>query len=147
MAIYRANSERRLVLLVLVALGIGLVGGVLVGRATAPGLVDQLATVRAQAAPIASSLEVLRSEYPKLLEGGADPGGATGALAKVRTTFDALAPTLVIIDSGGTATATAALEALEAGVAAKEPETDVTERIDAFAAALSAALGTAEPAS
>ena len=54
MAIYRANSERRLVLLVLVALVVGLVGGLLIGRATAPGLTDQLATVRAQAEPIAS---------------------------------------------------------------------------------------------
>jgi hypothetical protein len=145
MAIYRTNRDRRLGIVGVVALVVGVVGGLAVGRLTAPGLTDQLAALRTQAAPITTSLEVVRSEYPKLLAGGADAGGSVGALARVRSTYDLVLPTLTTLDPAGTGGATAALEALEAGVASKASEADIDARIDSFRTALAAALGTGTP--
>lgn len=141
MAIYRSNTNRSASRVVLLAIVAALVGGVVVGRLTAPDLSAQLAIVRSSATPIAASLEVIRSEYPELVNGGPDTGGATGSLARVRETFDSIRASLEMLDPDATAIAAAALEALEAGVAAKEPAEDVNGRTIAFAAALDAALG------
>ncbi len=143
MAIYRSNTDRTTLIVGIVAVVAGLVLGLAVGRATAPDLGAQLAAVRSSASPIAASLEVVRSEYPELVSGGPDTGGATGSLARARETFDSIRASLEMLDPDATAVAAAALEALEAGVAAKAPADDINGRIDAFAAALDAALGIA----
>lgn len=143
MAIYRSNTRRSITIVGIVALVVGLVGGVVIGRLSAPGLDGQLGELRAAALPIAGSLEVIRAEYPESLVTGADTGGAPGALARARTTYDLLTPRLILLDPAATAVATAALVALEAGVAGKASEADVGARIDAFRAALATALGTA----
>jgi hypothetical protein len=145
MAIYRTNSNRRLAMACVGALLVGIVIGIVIGRWSAPGLATQLADLRASAAPITTSLEVVRSEYPKLLAAGADPGGASGALARVRTTFDSIRPSLDALSAAGAEAASNDLEALEAGVAAREPEADVGGRIDGFQTSLDDLIGIAGP--
>jgi hypothetical protein len=140
MAIYRAESGRRVVLIAGAAAIAGLVLGLLIGRITAPGLGAQLDDVRAQAAPIASSLEVIRTEYPKLLAGGADPGGAEAAMARIETTYATVKPSLEAISPGGSAALGDAIAALRGAVNARVPETDVGSKLDDVQARLDAVL-------
>lgn len=146
MAIYRADRGSRVAIVGVAALVAGLVIGALGGRITAPGLEDQLGEVRTNAAPITSALEVIRVEYPKLLAGAADPGGATSAVARIRTTFAAVRPQLATLDRRGTEALSGAIDALDAKVAARAPVAEVIAAADATERDLGAVLGTSAAA-
>ena len=109
----------------------GLVLGLLIGRATAPGLGAQLDDARARAAPIASSLEVIRTEYPKLVAGGADPGGAELAMARIESAYAAVKPSLDAIDTTGSAALGDSIGQLRSGLTARVPEADLAVLIAA----------------
>lgn len=138
MAIYRAESNRRVVVIALVAVVIGLVVGLALGRLTAPGLGAQLDDVRSQVAPIRSSLEVVSSEYPKLLAGGSDPGGTMSALAKIEATYTAAQPTLAILNSKESATLNGTILALRTAIEGKATQADVDAAIKDVSDALDA---------
>jgi hypothetical protein len=140
MAIYRAQGGRRTALLATAALIAGLVAGLAIGRALAPGLEAQLVELRTKAAPIASSLEVVRTEYPKLLAGGADPGGAEAAMARARTTFAEVRTSFGALDRVATAELSGALDTLGGLIEARAPEAEVAGAIDTAEGALGAAL-------
>jgi hypothetical protein len=148
MAIYRRSSRRPLVIVGVIAAVAGLVLGYLGGRATAPDLASQVRAARAQAAPIVTSLEVIRTEYPKLLNAtaGSDPGGAESALARARSTFTAQSATWTLIDPEATAGLGSALDALGAKITARAAEAEVDSAIDTAAAAANRLAGTAAPA-
>src|SRR5438093_32003 len=133
MAIYRRSSRRPLAVTAVAAALAGLVIGFVGGRATAPDLAAQVRDARSQVAPIVTALEVVRTEYPKLLAagGGGDPGGAEAALARARSTFAAHAPTWSLLDPGSTTALGNALNDLGAVVARRAPEADVGSSIDA----------------
>jgi hypothetical protein len=141
-AIYRAESSRRIALVAGVAAIAGLVLGLVLGRMTAPGLGAQLDEARAAAAPIRSSLEVVRTEYSKFLAGGADPGGAPAAMDKIDAVYATAAPSLALIDAAASAALGKGLEDLRSAMKAKAPEADVDAAIVAAEAALDAILPT-----
>jgi hypothetical protein len=145
MAIYRRSSRRPLVIVGVIAAVAGLVVGYLGGRATAPDLGSQIRAARAQVAPIVTSLEVIRTEYPKLLNAtaGSDPGGAESALARARSTFTAQSVTWSLIDPTGTTALGTALDALAAKITQRAPDADVDAAIDTAAAAANRIASTA----
>ena len=140
MALYRAESGRRIALVGVGAAIAGLAFGLLIGRITAPGLGAQLDDVRAKAAPLSSSLEVIRTEYPKLIAGSGDAGGATAAMSRIESTFAAVEPSLQIIDASGTAALGEAIAALRRAVDARVAEAEVGTRLDDVQARLDAIL-------
>jgi hypothetical protein len=139
-AIYRAESGRRIALIAGVAAILGLVVGLAVGRLTAPSLVKQLNDARASAAPIRSSVEVVRTEYSKYLQGGTDPGGAPAAMDKIEGTFAAIRPSMDTIDSTGTTRLGEAISQLRAAMTARVPGDELAARLTAVEAALDAIL-------
>jgi hypothetical protein len=139
-AIYRAESGRRVAIVAIVALVGGLILGLAIGRVMSPTLASQVTDLRTQAAPIRSAAEIVRTEYPKLVAGGADTGGAAAAMARIKTTFDSIAPSLTALDAAGTDDLRAAIEALDSAIKAKAPEADVASGVDAMLAALDAVL-------
>jgi hypothetical protein len=141
-AIYRAERGRRIALAAGVAAIVGLVFGLVLGRMTAPDLGARLNEARAAAAPIRSSLEVVRTEYSKLLAGGADPGGAPAAMDKIDAVYATAAPSLALIDAAASAALGKGLEDLRSAMKARAPEADVDAAIVAAEAALDAILPT-----
>lgn len=137
MAIYRRSSRRPLILVAVIAAVAGLVIGAGAGRVTAPGLASQIRDARAEAGPILTWLEVVRTEYPKLLAAtaGSDPGGAEGAISRARSTFADHEATWALIDPAGTTALGSALDALGTQIARHAPEADVDAAIDAAVAA------------
>jgi len=141
-AIYRAESGRRIALIAGVAAIVALVFGLVLGRMTAPGLGAQLDEARAAAAPIRSALEVVRTEYSKLLAGGADPGGAPAAMDKIDVVYATVAPSLALIDAAASVALGKDLEDLRSAMKARAPEADVDAAIVAALAALDGILPT-----
>ena len=144
MAIYRAESSRRIALVggvaVVVGLVVGLVVGIGIGRMTAPGLGAQVDDLVAQVAPIRSSLEVVRTEYPKLLAGGADAGGAAATMTKISTTWAAAKPAVTRFDPSGAEDLAASIDDLKAAIEAKDPQDEVEDALDSVADALDGVL-------
>lgn len=141
MAIYRADRGRRVVIAAAVAFVAGLVLGGVGGRLTSPGLADHVDAIRTQVAPIVSSLDVIRLEYPKLLAGGEDGGGAEAAAIRIRETFEAARPTLEILNPAGSDALDASIAALVAAIDARAPDAEIGAVIDAVETAVDAALG------
>ncbi|MES2209406.1 MAG: hypothetical protein V4515_04385 [Chloroflexota bacterium] len=141
MAIYRAERGRKVAIVAIAAFVAGLVLGAVGGRLTSPSLADGVDAVRLEIAPIRSSLDVIRLEYRKLLEGGADAGGAVAAANRVRQTFDAARPSLAILNPAATDALDARITSLSDAIGIRAPEPDVMAAVDATEAALDAALG------
>lgn len=144
MAIYRRSGRRPLALVAVIAAVVGLALGFAAGRTTAPDLASQVRAVRADAAPILTSLEVIRTEYPKLLAttAGSDPGGAEGALARARAAFGAHQATWALLDPAGTSALGAALDALGGQIDQRAPQATVDQAIDAAVTAANRIAGT-----
>jgi hypothetical protein len=92
LAIYVSDSTRRARVLGLAAacLVVGLVAGLVLGRATADGVDDAVASVREHAQDAVTALQRLPIEYEQALagEGGEDADTITGALDRARADLD-----------------------------------------------------------
>jgi hypothetical protein len=147
MAIYRRSSRRPLVITAVVVGVVAVIVGFAVGRATAPDLTSQIRAARAQVQPISTSLEVIRTEYPKLLAAaaGTDAGGAPDAIARARTTFTTNQPTWSPVDPATTAALGADLTALANLITQRASEDDVDSALDAAEADANKLAGAATP--
>ena len=130
MAIYRTQGRRPLVVAAAACLVVGLVAGVALGRLTAPGTAESLGALRGQLSRVAASLEVTRVEYPKLLSGDPDEGGAELAVTRASSQLDSAARELSLIDPAATDAARAAMTDLAQAVAARAPAAEVERGID-----------------
>lgn len=85
MALYipAARRRRRLVVASAVALALGLVGGVLIGRGSAPSLESRVASVRADARQTAAALRVVVLHDESASSGQPGDGGVTLVLTRV----------------------------------------------------------------
>jgi hypothetical protein len=83
--------------------------------------------------PISTSLEVIRTEYPKLLAAaaGADAGGAPDAIGRARSTFTANQPTWSLVDPTTTAALGADLTSVANLITQRASEDDVNAALDA----------------
>lgn len=92
MAIYvpPGTRRRRLVLLVVLGLVVGLVAGFGLGRATASGIDDAVSKVQGRAADAATTLERLPIEYEQAVagSGGESTRTITEAIARARAGLD-----------------------------------------------------------
>lgn len=145
MSLYRVASPRSRLLALLVpaaALVVGLVVGVLVGRATAPepSLEDALAVPAAKVEEARNALEVLSIEYPQAVESETE---YEGAQADVRHAQDAVeaARELQALDPTAYARALALVSQIAALVERKAPPATVAARIRAADSALNALPG------
>jgi hypothetical protein len=103
-----------------------------------------MADLRSQAAPIASSIEVIRAEYPKSLAGGAggaDPGGAEGAMTKLEATYRAVAPTLDSVAPAAAGALGASVTRLREAMTARATEAALTAALDDVQANLDKVIG------
>jgi hypothetical protein len=85
------RRRRRLLLSVGAAVVVGLIVGVIVGRATAPTVDDRVADVRAAAAGAVAQLQALPLEYEKQAGGDQqfkEGGGVDDALGRTRGDLD-----------------------------------------------------------
>jgi hypothetical protein len=144
-AIYRAERSRRGVLVATLAFVAGLILGWSAGRITSPDLTAQLDELRTRAAPIDSALEVVRVEYPKLLEGSDDTGGTEPALRRVRSLFDELRPSLAALNPAGVEALAEDLDRLAELVADRAPAQEIERASIEVEATLDALLGVSAP--
>jgi hypothetical protein len=119
MALYvpAGARTRRLVLVGVAALVVGLVAGLFIGRASAPGLSDEVGEVQDLATDVATSIERLPIEYEQSLagEGGESVETMTVAIDRAKTDLDdAYAAAIWLSDtaSSGTDEAFARLTAI-----------------------------------
>ena len=120
MAIYVPDStrRRRAVLLAAGCLVVGLLVGGLVGRATAPGLDDEVGDVQEQAAAAATALQRLPIEYEQLLTGdGESPATVNDAIDRSEAQLREAYADAIWFGDGASAPTDAALDALRAVVA------------------------------
>lgn len=146
MSLYRVASRRSRLFGVLVpaaTLVLGLLVGVLVGRATAPqpSLEDALAKPAAHVDEARNALEVLTIEYPQAVAGAQTE--YEGAQADVRHAREALAAAddLEALDPSGYRRAAALLAGVAALVERKAPPAAVEARVRAADEALAALPG------
>jgi hypothetical protein len=145
MAIYRPASRRPMLIAAAIALVAGVVLGVLIGRASAPGTAAAIDGLREHVASVSSLLEVVRTEYPKALEApgagaAADPGGAQHAAQQAIDELDAAWPDLALIDSPSTNAARQALYDLDSLILARAPIDDIEAAVERVLAALDQVL-------
>lgn len=139
MAIYVPDStrRRRAVLLAVGCLVAGLVVGGLVGRATAPGIDDEVRGVQAQAADAATALQRLPIEYEQLLSGdGESPATVNEAIDRAQAQLgEAYADAIWFGDSAKSVT-DAALDALREVVAGEGSAEDFAAAVDEAVSAI-----------
>jgi hypothetical protein len=109
MALYvpAGARRRRLILAVVGGLLVGLVVGFLAGRATSPGLADDVADVQDLAADAATALQRVPIEYEQAVagEGGESTDTITGALDRAQAQLDdAYAEAIWLADDASAAT-------------------------------------------
>lgn len=139
MAIYVPDStrRRRAVLLAAGCLVAGLVLGGLVGRATAPGIDDEVQRVQAQAADAATALQRLPIEYEQLLsDDGESPATLNDAIDRAQAQLrEAYADAIWFGDSAAAAT-DAALDALREVVASEGSAEEFAAAVDEAVSAI-----------
>lgn len=143
MALYvpAGARTRRLVLVGVAALVVGLLLGYLVGRASSPGLPDEVAAVQDLAADAATALERLPIEYEQLLagEGGESTDTLIDAIERARTQLDIAYTAAIWLPDDSSAATDVTFDGLVVAVEDSIPA-------DAFASGIAEAVGQIESA-
>jgi hypothetical protein len=137
MSLYRQPRAARPLLIAAIAVAALLVGGAIgfaLGRSSAPepSAQDVVAELREQLRPLAAGLELLPTEYPQALAGGAESAAVEGDLAHIRAALTAAGPALRTLDADGASALAERVAALEQAVEARAPAAQV-ERLAADA--------------
>jgi len=138
-AIYvpQGAKRRRLILISVGTLVLGLLVGFLVGRATAPSIDDAIADVREQADDAATAFERLPIEYEQALagQGGESTQTITDAIASARSQLDDAYADATWFGDGASAATDEALDTVQQAVAdGASAEEFATAAADAAAA-------------
>jgi len=151
MSLYRQagrTSGRTLVIAAVAALVVGLIGGYLIGRATAPKptLAEKVAGLRTSLGPAQEGIELSATEYPQAVRDGlvVAPTEYAAAQADVKRAQDAISGARADVRAIDPARADAlerAVADLRAAIDAKRDPDQVKQRSDAASAALAAVLG------
>jgi hypothetical protein len=150
MSLYRQAgraSGRTLVLAAGAALLAGLLGGFLLGRATAPDptLAEKVADLRRQVRPAEQGLELTATEYAQAVRGGrvvqpTEYQAAQSDIARVDDTLAGARADLRALSPGRAAALERAVTALRAGVSRRVDPAAVQRLSDAARTALRAAV-------
>ena len=151
MSLYRQagrTSGRTLLIAAVVALLVGLVGGYVLGRATAPDptLAEQVADLRTTLGPAAEGVELSATEYPQAVRNGkvVAPTEYQAAKADVQRAKDAVAGARAdvrALDPSRAASLDQALDALGSAIDEKADPNQVKQLSSDAANALNAVLG------
>jgi hypothetical protein len=145
MAIYVPPStrRRRLVLLVAAGLVLGLAVGFALGRGTASGIDDALDAVRDQATDAAVGLQRMPIEYEQAVagEGGESTRTITEAIQRARADLDHAWDDAEWLGPEARKPVDAALDELDAEVAAEVPAPEFEAAVDRAVDAVEAAFG------
>jgi len=151
MSLYRQagrTSGRTLLIAAVVALLVGLVGGYVLGRATAPDptLAEQVADLRTTLGPAAEGVELSATEYPQAVRNGKviAPTEYQAAKADVQRAKDAVAGARAdvrALDPSRAASLDQALDALGSAIDEKADPNQVKQLSSDAANALNAVLG------
>src|SRR5689334_24378145 len=151
MSLYRQagrTSGRTLLIAAVVALLVGLVGGYVLGRATAPDptLAEQVADLRTTLGPAAEGVELSATEYPQAVRNGKviAPTEYQAAKADVQRAKDAIAGARAdvrALDPSRAASLDQALDALGSAIDEKADPNQVKQLSGDAANALNAVLG------
>jgi hypothetical protein len=151
MSLYRQagrTSGRTLLIAAVVALLVGLVGGYVLGRATAPDptLAEQVADLRTTLGPAAEGVELSATEYPQAVRNGKviAPTEYQAAKADVQRAKDAVAGARAdvrALDPSRAASLDEALDALGSAIDEKADPNQVKQLSSDAANALNAVLG------
>ncbi|HEX7290852.1 MAG TPA: hypothetical protein VF250_06945 [Conexibacter sp.] len=137
MSLYRQPRASRPLLIAGIAVVALLVGGAIgfaLGRGSAPepSAQDVVAQLSDDLRPLAAGLELLPTEYPQALAGGAESAAVTGDLAHIRAALTAAGPDLRALDPAGARALAERVAALERAIDARAPAAQV-ERLAADA--------------
>jgi len=138
------RRRRNLVLGLAGALIVGLVIGVVVGRATAPTVDDRVSSVQDDARAVTGTLAATPIEYAKQLAGSSEfrrGGGVDQALLSARTDLQAALRDATWLGPSQRTVATDALDAVVAAERARVSETRYQEVVDTAAATISRTFG------
>ena len=151
MSLYRQPGRvatRTLALCAAAALALGLLGGYVLGRVTAPdpSLAEQIAELRTQLRPAENGLELTATEYGQAVRGGqvvepTEYAAAKADVQRVRDTLAAAQADLRALDARGAAALEAAVAQLDAGVRERVDPAEVQQRSDTASRALAAVFG------
>jgi len=151
MSLYRQagrTSGRTLLIAAVAALLVGLVGGYVLGRATAPDptLAEQVADLRTTLGPAAEGVELSATEYPQAVRNGKviAPTEYQAAKADVQRAKDAVAGARAdvrALDPSRAASLDQALDALGSAIDEKADPNQVKQLSSDAANALNAVLG------
>jgi multidrug resistance efflux pump len=151
MSLYRQagrTSGRTLLIAAVAALAVGLVGGYLLGRGTAPDptLADKVAGLRTTLAPASEGIELSATEYPQAVRNGkvVAPTEYQAAKADVQRAKDAVAGARAdvrALDPSRAASLDEALDALGSAIDEKADPGQVKQLSSDAANALNAVLG------
>jgi hypothetical protein len=151
MSLYRRPGRvatRTLALCAVAALVIGLAGGLVLGRVTAPdpSLADKVAELRTQLGPADQGIELTATEYAQAVKDGqvAAPTEYQAAKADVQRVQDTLATTRADLRALSAAKATAleqAVDELDVGVRERVDPAELQRRSDDARRALDDVLG------
>ena len=155
MSLYReagASRWRRVAAAAATALLIGLAMGFATGRATAPEpqLDEQLARLRDRVQPVMNGIELVPDHYAQGVRDGEIIGtvqysGAQQQAGAARSSLEAVAGDLELLDPAGLEGARAAVEELSAAIDRRESPQRVRALADRAAAAVAAAAGIDAP--
>jgi hypothetical protein len=147
MSLYRQPGRVRPLTIAAVA-AVALLVGVGIGYALGhsnrakPSAQDAVAQLRATLRPLAAGLELIPTEYPKLLHGtAADQAAVRDDVQRMHAALASAAPDLRVLDPAGAAALVARVAALEAAVRARVPPAQVTQSAAAAQSALAAVPG------
>jgi hypothetical protein len=147
MSLYRQPGRVRPLMIAavaVVALLIGLGIGYALGHSarSKPSAQDAVAQLRNTLRPLGAGLELIPTEYPKLLHGtSADRAAVHDDVQRIRAALTRAAPDLRVLDPAGARTLSARVAALEAAVRAQTPPARVTQCAAAAQSALAAVPG------
>jgi hypothetical protein len=146
MSLYRQPRAARPLVIAGIAVVALLVGGAIGfalghGSAPEPSAQDVVGQLRDELRPLAAGLELLPTEYPQALRGGAESAAVTGDLGRIRGALSAMRADLHTLDPDGEQALAARVAALEEAIRARAAAAQVTRLAADAQAALAAVPG------
>jgi hypothetical protein len=143
MAVYAGSAKRRRTtsLAAIAALAVGLVVGVLIGRAVTPSMDDEVRSGRDGGRDLVTALQVLPLEYGQALSGAEGTAQIGDTVERASAQLDAALDGAPWLGPAQRRQATQAVAAVRAAAAKKVPPEDFQKVVDSSSQQIRAAFG------